>query len=168
MKLPICSFDAKIGVLCPKCEAKLRNGELTRTDVDVSIALAKLAAKVQAIDKLTLKRAYEHEGELVLLLGQGDMSQLRSNPKLATAIQEALGKKAWFTEAESDDRKFVESLLYPARIMTMNTVFVPDGSRIMKITIPGKRTNKFPVDIEKVKSIVKETRGIELVVRFER
>ncbi|MEM3684305.1 MAG: hypothetical protein QXX17_04050 [Conexivisphaerales archaeon] len=168
MKLPICTFDAKIGVLCPKCEAKLRNGELTQTDVDISIALVKLASKFPALDKLTLKRAFSLDGEIVLLLGQGDMAQIRSNPKLASAIQEALGKKVWFTEAESDDRKFVESLLYPARIMTMNTVFVPDGSRIMKITIPGKRTSKFPVDIEKVKNIVKETRGIDLVVRFER
>src|SRR5579875_1890859 len=117
MKLPICSFDAKIGVLCPKCEAKLRSGELTQTDVDVSIALVKVAA----LDKLTLKRAYSIDGEIVLLLGQGDMAQIRGNPKLSSSIQEALGKKIWFTEAESDDRKFVESLLYPARIMTMNT-----------------------------------------------
>lgn len=168
MKLPICNFDARIGVLCPKCEAKLKSGELTKTDVDVSIALVKLAAKQPAVDKLTLKRAYSMDGELVLLLGQGDMAVIRSNPKLLSSIQEALGKKVWLTEAESDDRRFVESLLYPARVLTMNTVFVPDGSKIMKITIPGKRTSRFPVDIEKVKSIVKETRGIDLVVRFER
>jgi transcription antitermination factor NusA-like protein len=167
MKLPICSFDAKVGVLCPKCEEKLRSGELTRTDVDISFALSKLSSKMPGMERMTLRRAFAVDGEIVLLLGQGDMSAIRSNQKLASSIQEAIGRRVWMTEAESNDRHFVESLLFPARIMTMNTVFVPDGSRIMKVIIPGKRTQKFPVDLEKVKSIVKQTRGIDLVVRFE-
>lgn len=168
MKLPICSFDAKVGVLCPKCEAKVQSGELTKTDVDVSFALAKLSGKQPILDRITLKRAYTIDGETVLLLGQGDTSLLRSNPKVMQAIQEALGRRVWTTEADSDDRRFLESLLFPARVMTMNTIFVPDGSRIMKVIIPGRMTPKFPVDLEKVKSIVRETRGIDLVVRFER
>ena len=42
MKLPICTFDAKNAVLCPQCEGKVESGELTKADVDASIALAKL------------------------------------------------------------------------------------------------------------------------------
>jgi transcription antitermination factor NusA-like protein len=168
LKLPICSFDAKIGVLCPKCEAKVSSGELTKTDAEVSFALAKLTGKHPALDKVTLRKAFNVDGETVLLLGQGDTALLRSNPKLMQAIQEALGRRVWTTEADSDDRRFLESLLFPARVMTMNTVFVPDGSKIMKVIIPGRRTSKFPVDLEKVKNIVRETRGIDLVVRFER
>ncbi|MEM0075519.1 MAG: transcription elongation factor NusA [Nitrososphaerota archaeon] len=168
MKLPICSFDAKIGVLCPKCELKLRNGELTRTDVDISFMLAKLVGKLPLLDKITLKRALEVDGEIVLLLGQGDISLIRSNPGFVEELQTALGRRVWLTEGESDDRKFIESLIFPARVMTMNTVWLPDGSKIMKVNIPGRRTSKFPIDLEKVKRIVKETRGIDLVVRFER
>jgi transcription antitermination factor NusA-like protein len=168
LKLPICSFDAKVGVLCPKCEAKLRNGELSRTDVDVSYMLAKNVAKFPVLDRITLRKAVEVDGDLVLLVGQGDMSALRADPDFARRLEENLGRKVWFTEGEADDRKFVEHLLHPARIMTMNTVWLPDGSKIMKVIIPGRRTGRFPVDLEKVKRIVKETRGIELVIKFER
>ena len=36
MKSPICSFDAKSGVLCSKCEIKLQTGGITQDDVDAS------------------------------------------------------------------------------------------------------------------------------------
>ncbi|HVP23627.1 MAG TPA: hypothetical protein VMS77_06920 [Conexivisphaerales archaeon] len=168
MKLPICSFDAKVGVLCPKCELKLRSGELSRTDVDVSYMLAKNLAKFPLLDKITLRKAAEVEGDLVLMVGLGEMSVLRSEQEFTKNLEETLGRKLWFTEADADDRRYVEHLLFPARIMTMNTVWLPDGSKIMKVIIPGRRTGRFPVNLEKVKKIVKDTRGIELVVKFER
>ena len=167
MKLPICMFDAKIGVLCPKCEARLRSGEISRTDVDVSFMLAKLAPSLPFLANITLKKAYEVDGDLVLILGRGEAFNILTNREAKRKLEESLGRKVWITEGDSDDRRFLEGLLYPARILTLNTVWLPDGSKQMKAIIPGKR-RKFPVDLEKVKKIVKETRGIELVIRFER
>ncbi|MDG6940084.1 MAG: transcription elongation factor NusA [Nitrososphaerota archaeon] len=168
MRLPICGFDAKVGVLCPKCEAKLREGELSRSDVDISFMLAKLGGRLPLLEKLTLKRALEIDGDIVLLLGQGDMSAIRGNSSFPRELEGALSRRVWLSEAESDDRRFTESLVFPAKIMTMNTVWLPDGSKIMKVIIPGKRSPRFPVDLDKVKRIVKETRNIDLVVRFEK
>ena len=34
MKTPICSFDAKTGVLCSQCENKLKSGILRATDIE--------------------------------------------------------------------------------------------------------------------------------------
>jgi len=154
--------------LCPKCEAKLRSGELSRTDVDVSYMLAKNLGKFPILDKITLRKASEEEGELVLMVGLGEMSTVRSDPDFTRNLEETLGRKLWFTEADTDDRRFVEHLLFPARIMMMNTVWLPDGSKIMKVIIPGRKTTRFPIDLEKVKKIVRDTRGIELVIKFER
>lgn len=154
--------------MCPKCEAKLHSGELTRTDVDVSYMLAKNVAKFPVLDKITLRRAVEVDGEIVLLVGQGEMSVLRAEPDFAKKLEETLGREIWFTEADADDRRFTEHLVFPAKIMTMNTVWLPDGSKIMKVIIPGRKTSRFPVDLEKVKKIVKDIRGIELVIKFER
>ena len=54
MKTPICSFDARTGVLCPKCNARLKTGQLSSTDVEVAIKLTKAAAKNPEIDKMSL------------------------------------------------------------------------------------------------------------------
>ena len=55
MKLPICNFDAKNAVLCPKCEGNVESGVITKADVDASIKLAQLAKSNQIIDKFTLE-----------------------------------------------------------------------------------------------------------------
>ncbi|MGA1975425.1 MAG: hypothetical protein ABSG92_07290 [Conexivisphaerales archaeon] len=154
--------------MCPKCEAKLRTGELTRTDVDVSYMLAKNVGKFPLLDKITLRKTAELDGELVLMVGLGDMAILRTEQEFTRSLEETLGRKLWFTEADTDDRRFVEHLLFPARIMTMNTIWLPDGSKTMKVIIPGRKTGRFPVNLEKVIRIVKDTRGIELVIKFER
>lgn len=166
MKLPICSFDARIGVLCPKCEARLKSGEISQVDVDVSFMLAKLASSLPFLAKINLHKAYEVDGDFVLVLGRGEALSILSNREAVKKLESSLGRKVWLTEGDSDDRKFLEGLLYPARILTLNTVWLPDGSKQMKAIIPG-RSYRFPVDTEKVKKIVKETRGIELVIKFE-
>lgn len=166
MKLPICSLDAKIGILCPKCEARLRSGEISEVDVEVSFMLAKSASNLPFLAKITLNRVYEVDGDLVLVLGRGEAIQILPNRDAVKKLEELLGRKVWLTEGDSDDRRFLEGLLYPARILTLNTVWLPDGSRQMKAIIPG-RGRRFPVNIEKVRKIVKKIRGIELVVEFE-
>jgi transcription antitermination factor NusA-like protein len=166
MKLPICSFDARIGVLCPKCEARLRAGEISRTDVDVSFMLAKLAHSIPYLSDVTLKKAYEVDGDLVLILDRGQAASILSNREVRRKLEEHLNRKVWITEEEKDERRFLEGLLYPARILTLNTVWLPDGSKQMKAIIPGSG-RRFPIDLEKVKRIVRETLGLELVIKFE-
>ena len=36
MKLPICVFDAKNAILCPKCESKLESGKTSKAEVEIS------------------------------------------------------------------------------------------------------------------------------------
>ena len=83
-----------MGVLCPKCEARLRSGEITKTDVDISFMLSKLAAKNPMLDKLTLKRAYEVDGDYVLLFEQGEAQAVLENRNLMNELR-GLGKPVW-------------------------------------------------------------------------
>jgi hypothetical protein len=54
MKTPICTFDAKTGILCNLCESKLESGQITQSDVESSIVLTRLAQKNSNINKMTL------------------------------------------------------------------------------------------------------------------
>ncbi|MEM1525413.1 MAG: hypothetical protein QW779_06090 [Nitrososphaerales archaeon] len=168
MKLPICLFDAKTGILCPKCEAKLRGGHITKADVDASIKLVKLASKFPELNKITLQKALTINSDLVLILSAGDLAFIRRDPTLQKRLEDDLGGKLWLLEGESTDRVMLEDLFYPIRILTVNVVWLPDGSKLTKVIIPGKKTKRFPIDIEKVIKIAKEVRGIELLVEFEK
>ncbi len=168
LKTPICSFDARMGVLCPKCDAKLRSGQLTKTDVDVSIKLTKAAEKSADIGKMSLTKAIKVDGDYVLVVEPGSLAPLRRDQSLQKNLQGILGGKVWLTEANTTDRKELEDLFFPVRVANVNTAWLPDGSKLTKVVIPGKKTDRFPHDTEMITRILKETREMELMIEFEK
>ena len=168
MKTPICSFDAKAGILCPKCDARLRSGHLTKADVDLSVKLTKLAERFGELNRLTLVRALQVDGDYVLAVGKGDGTFLRNNAKVVEEIEKEVRGGVWIVEAETSDRRMIEEIFYPVRILTVNVVWLPDGSKLTKVIIPSRRGEKLPLDVEKIKNVAKAVRGIDLLVEVER
>ena len=166
MRLPICIFDAKTGVLCPKCESRLKNGELSKTDVESSIKLIKLSNKNQDIDKLNLIGSQKIDEDYVLILKDSNVSHINSNDKLISLIEKEFNGKVWFVEANSSVRKILENLFFPIRILKTNMIWLPDGNQVTQVTIESKDYEKFFSIIEKVKKIVNVVRNIELVVEI--
>ena len=166
MKVPICTFDAKTGVLCPKCESRLKNGELSDVDVECSIKLIKLSHKNQDIDKLNLIGSQKIDEDYVLILKDSNVSHINSNDKLVSSVEEEFKGKIWFVEANSSIRRFLENLFFPIRILKTNMIWLPDGNQVTQVTIESKDYEKFISIIEKIKRIVNAVRKIELVVEI--
>ena len=81
---------------------------------------------------------------------------------------EVLGK-IWLVEEGASDKKFIEDMLFfLLRILTIYRVWTLVGAQKTKVIISGKRTSMFPIDIDKVISITKNLRRIELAVEFEK
>lgn len=163
MKSPICSFDAKSGVLCTKCEEKLHSGGISQDDVDASTRLTRLAERDSNINKFTLVRAARIDGDFVLVLRRPDVSALRSNASLADKIEREFGQKVWFAESEASDRRFIENLLHPLKVTAVNQFWLPDGNKLTKVIV----SQKVQFDMEKVQKIARAVRGIELLVEFQ-
>jgi hypothetical protein len=168
IKLPICSFDAKTGILCANCESKLRSGKITRADIEASKALIHLADRINELNKVTLRRSFESGGNYVLEFDQADLVHLRSNPALFSELDDALKGKVWVVGTGGSDRKFLEDVFYPAKVLTVNTVWLTDGGKRTKVIVPGKRSERYTGDFEKLRDIVRQARGIELLVETER
>ena len=166
MKVPICTFDAKTGVLCPKCESRLKNGELSDVDVECSIKLIKLSHKNQDIDKLNLIGSQKIDEDYVLILKDSNVSHINSNDKLLSSVEEEFKGKVWFVEANSSIRRFLENLFFPIRILKTNMIWLPDGNQVTQVTIESKDYEKFISIIEKIKRIVNAVRKIELVIEI--
>jgi hypothetical protein len=166
LKVPICTFDAKTGVLCPKCESRLKNGELSDVDVECSIKLIKLSHKNQDIDKLNLIGSQKIDEDYILILKDSNVSHINSNDKLLSSVEEEFKGKVWFVEANSSIRRFLENLFFPIRLLKTNMIWLPDGNQVTQVTIESKDYEKFISIIEKIKRIVNAIRKIELVVEI--
>ena len=167
MKLPICGFDAKNSVLCPQCEGKVAAGILTQADVEASMILAKIAKSNKEIDDFTLYSCKEFDGNYILTLAKNDIMSIRQSRTMYRMLQDQFKGKIWLVEAEETDRKFIEDLFFPTKILSFNSVWAPGGVQKTKAVVAGKWTRRFPIDTEKVVQIVKNTRNLDIAIEFE-
>jgi transcription antitermination factor NusA-like protein len=168
LKTPICTFDAKTAILCTKCETRLRLGHLTDMGIEGAIKITKLAERNQDINKFTMTAASRVDKDFIIALSGSDISTIRSNSALLKKFEDEFQSKVWFVEAEATDRRFIENLFFPAKVLAVNMIWLPDGSKLTKAIISS--SNKFQSqqpNIEKIKQIAREIRNIELLVEFE-
>ena len=167
MKLPICIFDAKNAVLCPQCENRVETGEITKADVDASITLANIAKSNNEVENFTLYSCKEFGGEFVISLAKNDIMKIRQSRTLYRILQDQFKGKIWLVEADETDKKFIEDLFFPTKILSINSVWAPGGIQKTKAIVSGRWTPRFPIDTEKVVQIVKNARNLDIEIAFE-
>ena len=167
MKLPICTFDAKNAVLCPQCEGKVESGVLTQVDVDASIILANISKTNKEIENFTLHSCKEFDGNYVLTFSKNDIMGIRQSRTLYRLLQDQFKGKIWLVEADETDKKFIEDMFFPTKILSINAVWAPGGVQKTKAVVSGKWTKRFPIDTEKVVQIVKNARNLDIEIEFE-
>ena len=167
MKLPICGFDAKNSVLCLQCEKRVDVGEITQADVDASIILAKIGKTDKVVESFTLHSCKEFDGNFVLSLAKNDIMGIRQSRTIYRLLQDQFKGKIWLVEAEETDKKFIEDLFFPTKILSFKSVWALGGVQKTKAIVTGKWTQRFPIDTEKVVQIVKNARNLDIEIEFE-
>lgn len=150
-------------MLCRTCEAKLKSGSITQDDIYAAKKLISLADRSQEINKFTLIRGTRVNGDFVLVLRGHDVSVLRGNQELANRIEKEMGQKVWFVETEASDRRFIESLFHPVKVLSVNFFWLPEANKLTKVIVADDAKN-VQFNLEKVQKIAKAVRGIELLV----
>ena len=168
MKTNICSFCLKSGILCRNCQEKLRTGEVTKLDIEVGRNLLDLEEKNPSLQKISFYRAYESNGVLALVVGQGGLSTfLNQGGKILRELEKSFHKRIRVVERGGDLRTFLESLFMPAEIVSINKIWIPDGTTETRVILSGSR-RKLPIDQNSIKKLAREIEGITLRVEFER
>ena len=149
------------------CENKLYTGQITKTDVDGSIILTKLAQKNQDIDKMTLIGSKEIDNEIILIFKSFDVRRIRTNIKLFELILNTFKKNVWIVESDSNDRRFLENLFYPVLIDSVNFVWLPDGHKLTRVVLDKKMGNMKENTVDTIKKICLSLRKIDLIIETQ-
>lgn len=152
-------------MLCRTCEAKLKSGSITQDDIDAAKKLINLADRNQEINKFTLVRGTRVNGDFVLVLRGQDVSVLRGNQELANKIEKEMGEKVWFVETEASDRRFIESIFHPLKVLSVNFFWLPEANKLTKVVVADDGKNA-QLNLEKIQKIAKAVRNIELLIEF--
>ncbi|MFQ6087582.1 MAG: transcription elongation factor NusA [Candidatus Methanofastidiosia archaeon] len=164
MKVPICEVDLRSGILCPGCQAKLKSGEISKLDVEIS----KLLYKIGQIRNTTFKKAVESKSLIVVIVGEGEIGNfIGKGGKTVKYLRRNLGKKIRIIEDTKDFKKIVGDLLHPARVLGINILYLPDGSERFKIRIPRKDDRKIPTSVKSLRQIISKLTGKDMLIEFE-
>lgn len=166
MRAALCNFCLRSGVLCSRCQDKLRSGEVTQTDVEVARLLLSLEEENPSLRDVCLYKAVEASGTLALLVKRGDRARLLSyRGRVLKALSDKMGGKSIrILEHGVSDRKFLEDLFAPLDIVTISTIWLPDGTTEMRVIL--KRKGRLKVNVKTLKKLAKEIRGLILRVEF--
>jgi transcription antitermination factor NusA-like protein len=91
---------------------------------------------------------------------------IRQSRTLYRLLQDQFKEKIWLVEADETDKKFIEDLFFPTKILAINVVWAK-GIQKTKAIVAGKWTPKFPIDTKKVIEIVKNIRNLDIEIEFE-
>jgi transcription antitermination factor NusA-like protein len=147
----------------------MEKGQITDLDLKIIRLLTELEKENPALQDVTYHKAVEAENNVVILVDRRDMGKILSGgAKTVHAISDSVGKKVKILSYGGDDRQFLEDLLSPLSILTLNTIWIPDGSTETKAIISGREPRRMPVDLATVKGLAKEIRNMSLRIEFER
>ena len=167
MKMGLCSFCLKSGILCQKCLAKLKSGEVSELDLKIARVLLSLEEKYPSLQNVYFHKALDADRTLAIVVGPGDVPRLLGfGGKIVKALGEETGKNIRVLEYGVDDRKFLEDLFAPMSIMTINTIWLPDGSTETRVILKRRRGMHSPLDVKALKEIAGRVRNITLRVEF--
>ena len=162
----VCQFCLKSGILCPKCQNKLKLGEISKTDLELGRLLISLESTYPPLQEVAFHKAVETDHVLALIVGKGDVARLLGQGgKIVKTISEKTGKAVRVLEYGVDERKFLEDLFAPLNIITINTIWLPDGSQETRVIV-RKRGRRPPINVEAMKQLAQKVRNITLRVEF--
>jgi transcription antitermination factor NusA-like protein len=162
----VCNFCLKSGILCPKCQAKLNKGEISKIDLEIGRLLNSLESSYPPLQEVNFHKAVETDSILALIVGKGDVARLLSyGGKILKTVGEKTGKTVRILEYGVDERKFLEDLFAPMSIITINTIWLPDGSQETRVIL-RRRGRKPSMNVEALKQLAQKVRGVTLRVEF--
>jgi transcription antitermination factor NusA-like protein len=157
----------KSGILCQKCSTRVKAGEISELDLKVARFLQSLEEKHPSLQNVYFHRAIESGKTLAIIVGPGDVPRLLGyGGRIMKALGEETGRNIRVLEDGVDERKFLEDLFAPLSIVTINTIWLPDGSTETRAILRKRRGSQPPFDVKALKEIAQKIRNITLRVEF--
>lgn len=142
---------------------------MSEVDLEIARLLLSLENKYPSLQHVYFHKAVEANGVLAVLVKRGDMSRLLGyGGKIIKALGEKTGKTIRVLEQGANDRKFLEDLFAPLSILTINTIWLPDGTTETRVILRRRGRRRAPINVKASKEIARKVRGITLRVEFSR
>ena len=167
MQIQLCEFCLKSGMLCSKCQAKVESGEVSKKYMEVAKTLLEMEHQNQFLQKVRLDNVLDAGGFLVLVVGKGDAAKFNAEPRFTRDLGNRFNKRALVIESGTKDRQFLEELFANQHIVTINIIWLPDGSTETRVVLQGRGSRRLSKKrLHALTSVAKSVRKMDLRVEY--
>ncbi len=162
MSLPICSICAKTGVLCNACEEKLKKGEISELDVELSKILYRLGKGEIGFD-----RAIDTKKFIIILTQKENIGKIigKSGDNIRQLSKDL--DKQLRVVGTGDLKETIYDFVAPARILSINTVYKPDGTTVQRVRINKKDRKKLRMNLKEIEKLITSLTKDKVEISFE-
>ncbi len=134
MKYPLDRICVKSGILCPRCQRLVDSGVVSRYEIPIMKELIDLEEKAfKELRRGSYKKAYQ-SGDLIIIVVEG-INDPKALDRAGRELSHRLNAKVKIVEHTGDTRRFVEQVIYPATLLGVNSLWLPDGSEQVIIRV---------------------------------
>jgi transcription antitermination factor NusA-like protein len=154
-------------MLCNKCQAKVKSGIVSDQYIEVAKYLMSIENKIQFLQKTRLENVLLAGGFLVLVVGKGDVAKFNSDPKLVRDLGDKFNKRVLVIESGVRDRQFLEDLFANQHIVTINIIWLPDGTTETRVVLQGRGSRRLSKKrLQALVNVAKIVRNMDLRVEY--
>ncbi|MCS7125503.1 MAG: hypothetical protein NZ929_01115 [Aigarchaeota archaeon] len=168
MEFPLCIFDLKSGILCPRCEEKVRKGLYDELDIRIMRLLLELEKELPKLSKTGFVKAVDGGDIVFIIMKEDSLKNIDQDTlhMIRKKLREKLEKNVKIVEDDRSIPRFIEKLVAPARVVTINKIWLPDGSEEMRVILDRERSLK--TSVPSIIEVVKKVKGAILRIDFEK
>lgn len=168
MKTQLCDFCLKSGMLCARCQEKVRSGAITPLYMEVGRFLMDLEKEYPTLQDVTLYKVVKEGRFLALVVGREERENiLFQGGQIMRALSDKFNKRVKVLENGVSRRRFLEDLLPNMRIITINTIWLPDGTTETKVVLKERRSQRpSSKRIRALRQIAKKVDNMNLRIEF--
>jgi transcription antitermination factor NusA-like protein len=155
-------------MLCNKCQEKFRTGVVDDLYLKVAQYLLKVEKHNPSLQKARLERVIEVGGFLVLVVGRGDhIKFMGGTRRLLRDIGDEFNRRVLVIEEGVNDRGFLEDLFTGQHIVTINIIWLPDGTTSTRVVLQGRGAQRLSKKrINALTKIAKVVQNMDLRVEY--
>jgi len=164
----LCEFCLKSGMLCNKCQEKVSTGIVDDLYMKVAQYLLKVENRNPSLQKAILERVIDVGGFLVLVVGRGDrLKFMGEDRRLPRDIGDQFNRRVLIIEKGLNDRGFLEDLFTGQHVVTINIIWLPDGTTETRVVLQGGGARRLSQKrINALTRIAKGVRNMDLMVEY--
>jgi len=155
MKAPLCKICVTTGVFCVNCDNKIKNEDITPSIIDVLKYLYISEEKFKELTNVMVENIFEiDQNEILIVLDSKTPLDNLLIYSLSKYLSSKLSKEIKIINKRDNFKKLIPQVLYPMKILSINQVWIPDGSQEIVIKVSKPEYLKLGLKINKLEQLI--------------